>query len=80
MTVQPSQTQHLELLPTPPASPDHSPDAVCCDGCAATPENPSWARAARYARLLSWASLIWMTGEGALGLIAGLQAGSISMH
>ncbi len=79
MTVEPSKTQHLTLLPSPPAKPDHSADAACCESCAATPDDPGWGRAAGYARLLSWASLIWMTGEGVLGLIAGLQAGSISL-
>jgi len=38
-----------------------------------------WRRAARMARLLSWVSLGWMTGEGVLGLVAGLGAGSISL-
>ena len=41
--------------------------------------DPRWLRAARWARLLSWVSLAWMTGEGILGLIAGLDAGSISL-
>jgi len=39
----------------------------------------SWELAARRARALSWVSLVWMTGEGLLGLIAGLQAQSISL-
>ena len=38
-----------------------------------------WLRAARWARLLSWVSLAWMTGEGLLGLVAGLDAGSVSL-
>lgn len=38
-----------------------------------------WLRAARWARLLSWVSLAWMTGEGILGLVAGLEAGSVSL-
>ncbi len=79
MTVEPSKTKRLNLLPFPPTEPDHSADAACCDTCAATADDPGWVRAAGYARLLSWASLIWMTGEGVLGLIAGLQAGSISL-
>jgi divalent metal cation (Fe/Co/Zn/Cd) transporter len=36
-------------------------------------------RAARAARLLSWVSLAWMIGEGLLGLVAGLDAGSVSL-
>jgi predicted Co/Zn/Cd cation transporter (cation efflux family) len=38
-----------------------------------------WLRAARQARLLAWASLLWMTLEGAIGVVAGLQADSISV-
>jgi Cation efflux family len=38
-----------------------------------------WLRAARQARLLAWGSLVWMTLEGAGGLIAGVQANSISV-
>jgi divalent metal cation (Fe/Co/Zn/Cd) transporter len=38
-----------------------------------------WQAAARTARVLSWVSLLWMTGEGALGLIAGASSGSISL-
>ena len=38
-----------------------------------------WRRAASMARLLSWLSLGWMTGEGALGLVAGVDAGSVSL-
>lgn len=38
-----------------------------------------WLRAARQARVLAWASLLWMTLEGLGGLIAGLQANSISV-
>jgi divalent metal cation (Fe/Co/Zn/Cd) transporter len=39
----------------------------------------AWLRAARLARLLSWASLVWMTAEGLLGLAAGFAAGSIAL-
>jgi divalent metal cation (Fe/Co/Zn/Cd) transporter len=38
-----------------------------------------WHRAERQARLLAWASLAWMTLEGVVGVIAGLQANSISV-
>lgn len=38
-----------------------------------------WHRAARQARWLAWASLLWMTLEGLAGLVAGLQANSISV-
>jgi len=38
-----------------------------------------WVRAARWARRLAWASLAWMTVEGAVGLAAGLAAGSAAL-
>lgn len=38
-----------------------------------------WMRAAKWARWLAWASLAWMTVEGAVGLAAGLNAGSIAL-
>ena len=41
--------------------------------------NEGWLRAARQARVLSWASLLWMTGEGVLGLVAGVAAGSVAL-
>ncbi len=39
----------------------------------------AWVRTARRARLLSWASLAWMTVEGVVGLIAGLDANALSV-
>ena len=51
----------------------------------AVPEQPArerdegWLRAARQAKVLAWASLFWMTLEGALGLLAGIEANSISV-
>jgi divalent metal cation (Fe/Co/Zn/Cd) transporter len=38
-----------------------------------------WLRTARRARLLSWISLAWMTVEGVVGLIAGLDASALSV-
>ncbi len=38
-----------------------------------------WLRAAQQARLLAWASLFWMTLEGVLGVLAGVEANSISV-
>lgn len=38
-----------------------------------------WLRAARWARWLAWVSLFWMTLEGAVGLLAGIEANSISV-
>jgi divalent metal cation (Fe/Co/Zn/Cd) transporter len=34
---------------------------------------------ARRARLLSWLSLAWMTAEGAVGILAGIAAGSVAL-
>jgi hypothetical protein len=39
----------------------------------------AWARTARRARALSLASLAWMTVEGVVGLIAGLDANALSV-
>jgi divalent metal cation (Fe/Co/Zn/Cd) transporter len=39
----------------------------------------AWQQAARRARLLSWASLLWMSVEGVVGLLAGLSADSLSL-
>ena len=41
--------------------------------------SPGWHQAAHRARLLSWLSLIWMSGEGVLGLAAGIRASSLSL-
>jgi len=60
-------------------------DDTCTDRCstAKTPTNtggdPDWLRAAQLARWLAWASLVWMTAEGVLGLVAGFAAGSIAL-
>jgi divalent metal cation (Fe/Co/Zn/Cd) transporter len=50
-------------------------------GATAGPPAPDagWLRAAGRARALAWISLAWMTAEGVLGLVAGLQANSISV-
>jgi hypothetical protein len=39
----------------------------------------AWVQTARRARALSWASLAWMTVEGVVGLIAGLDASALSV-
>src|SRR3954464_10247442 len=46
---------------------------------AAPRRDERWQRAARRARLLALASLVWMTLEGLAGLVAGIQANSISI-
>jgi divalent metal cation (Fe/Co/Zn/Cd) transporter len=48
---------------------------------ASPPRAPSekWLQAARRARVLSWVSLAWMAVEGAVGIAAGILAGSIAL-
>jgi divalent metal cation (Fe/Co/Zn/Cd) transporter len=43
------------------------------------PRDPGWLRLARRARLLAWASLGWLTFEGAVGVAAGLIGGSVAL-
>jgi divalent metal cation (Fe/Co/Zn/Cd) transporter len=54
------------------------PSAVSA-GSARTAGDGAWLRTARRARLLSWLSLAWMTVEGVIGLIAGLDASALSV-
>ena len=50
-------------------------------GGVSSPAAPSadWLKAARRARTLSWISLAWMGAEGAIGVSAGVMAGSIAL-
>jgi divalent metal cation (Fe/Co/Zn/Cd) transporter len=50
-----------------------------CVSTAPAQRDAGWHAAARAARALSWVSLLWMTGEGVFGLIAGVSSGSISL-
>jgi divalent metal cation (Fe/Co/Zn/Cd) transporter len=43
------------------------------------PVDPRWLADARRARQLSWASLVWMTVEGIVGLLSGFDANSLSL-
>ena len=55
---------------------------ACAVGCGGSPPvvpNAAWHRAARWARLLAWISLVWMLVEGAVGLWQGLLVGSIAL-
>jgi divalent metal cation (Fe/Co/Zn/Cd) transporter len=54
------------------------------DACTPDPARPvrrdaNWHRDARTALALSWASLAWMTLEGAIGVYAGARANSVSL-
>lgn len=61
----------------------------CADGCGCgatdvatirgAGRDAEWIGAARWARRLAWASLFWMSAEGALGLWQGFTVGSISL-
>ena len=53
--------------------------AAAAVGSAAPRGATAWLRAARQARWLAWASLVWMTLEGVGGVVAGVQANSISV-
>ena len=44
-----------------------------------TPGSPSWLRLARLAKLLSSLTLVWLGIEGAIGVVAGIMAGSIAL-
>src|SRR5919198_1584158 len=46
---------------------------------AAQSRDGAWLADARRARLLAWISLGWMTVEGAVGIAAGVAAGSIAL-
>jgi divalent metal cation (Fe/Co/Zn/Cd) transporter len=63
-------------LPTLPMASPSAPGDL-----AVQPErrDAAWVTAARRARQLSWASLGWMSIEGVVGLLAGLQANSLSV-
>ena len=56
-----------------------TPDCSCTETQARPERGPGWQHAARAALRLSWFSLAWMTAEGALGLAAGVDSGSISL-
>ena len=43
------------------------------------PPSAEWMTAAKRARRLSWASLVWMSIEGVVGLVAGFEANSLSL-
>jgi divalent metal cation (Fe/Co/Zn/Cd) transporter len=59
----------LPILSSQPSSAPEPPPA----------RDDRWLRTARLARALSWASLAWMTVEGVVGLIAGLDANALSV-
>ena len=71
-------TEHAHAMTPAPV------DERCGNGCCAPPPavtglEVGWRRGVHLALALSWVSLLWMTGEGALGLVAGAASGSIAL-
>jgi divalent metal cation (Fe/Co/Zn/Cd) transporter len=64
-----------QQAPVLPLAPSPSPSAAT----AVPIGSETWTRAARRARQLSWLSLLWMTVEGGVGLLAGFEANSLSL-
>jgi divalent metal cation (Fe/Co/Zn/Cd) transporter len=58
-------------LTTLPSAAQAAPPAIRRDA--------GWLRAARQAKWLAWASLVWMGLEGGLGIFAGIQAHSLGV-
>lgn len=71
----------VSSLPLTAAGSPRSDACACCEDCAGPgrSRDEGWLRYTRYARWLAWASLAWMAAEGAIGLIAGITAGSIAL-
>jgi divalent metal cation (Fe/Co/Zn/Cd) transporter len=67
------QSEKVVSLPTVPAT------FAAAPAQRAERRSEEWLRTARQARALSWASLAWMTVEGVLGLIAGVEASALSV-
>ena len=53
--------------------------AACHPHPAAPRHDEAWLRNTKRVRWLSWASLVWMTVEGAVGISAGIAAASIAL-
>lgn len=69
------------LPPPPVVAIADGPTDHCTDGFCTAPavRDTGWLRTAALARQLAWASLVWMTIEGALGLTGAVRAGSVSL-
>jgi divalent metal cation (Fe/Co/Zn/Cd) transporter len=68
----------VELPVISSSAPSAAPIAPAVPTTAAG-RDADWLRTARRARLLSWLSLVWMTVEGVVGLIAGIDASALSV-
>jgi cation efflux family protein len=72
----------MDMLPlTGRPAPAPATVGQSCQACGpeAGAGDGGWGRAAGRARLLAWVSLAWMSAEGAVGLVAGLAAGSVAL-
>jgi divalent metal cation (Fe/Co/Zn/Cd) transporter len=58
---------------------DNPPDANGAGARRASVRDAGWHRDARRARLLSWLSLVYMAGEGAVAAVAATIAGSVAL-
>jgi divalent metal cation (Fe/Co/Zn/Cd) transporter len=67
------------MTTTHPAQPPAAADACCGSRPPVRGRDGQWLADARKARWLAWASLVWMSAEGAVGLAAGLAAGSVAL-
>ena len=64
---------------TAPGSDKVDPGCAAAAPQASAVRDATWHRTARLTVLLSWASLVWMSVEGAVGLYAGARASSVSL-
>ena len=64
---------------TPTTLPMAAPPTPAAQQPQPAPRDAAWLATAGRARRLSWASLFWMSIEGVVGLVAGLQANSLSV-
>ena len=66
-----------------PGLAEAAPRGPACDCCQAGEQGgrgaAGWLAAAGRARLLSWLSLAWMTAEGVIGLVAGVNEASVAL-
>src|SRR3954469_1734737 len=69
------ESSRLELV----TAPTELPTLPATAPMPAQSRDQAWLRDARRARLLSWLSLAWMTVEGAVGIAAGIAAGSVAL-
>ena len=82
MSLEPTAAhRHAPATDSLAADRDGCPTDACCSaptGAAAVERDATWQRTARLTVLLGFASLFWMTLEGAVGLHAGARASSLS--